>query len=79
MDNREQIQKAIREKFRKFSISEYQGFKYPTGTAGLKALGYDNDLLEKMPESVGKFFCGVGNPLGLHEIRSGEKVLDVGC
>ena len=53
-------------------------FKYPTGKAGLEALGYDPEILKSLPESVLDSFCGVGNPFSLGPVDRGETVLDIG-
>ena len=53
-------------------------FKYPTGKAGLEALGYDPEILKTLPESVLDSFCGVGNPFSLGPVDRGETVLDIG-
>lgn len=36
-------------------------------------------MLSDLPDDVLDTFCGVGNPLALESIHSGEKVLDIGC
>ena len=41
-------------------------------------MGYDPEELDSLPESVTESFCGVGNPLGLGEVRAGDTLLDLG-
>jgi len=77
--DREQIVAGIREKYHKVAISPEGQFKYPTGIEGLKRLGYDNQIIEDLPNSVADSFCGVGNPFSLGKIDSGAFVLDIGC
>jgi len=77
--DREQINAGIREKYHKVAISPEGQFKYPTGREGLKKLGYDNPIIEDLPNSVAESFCGVGNPFFLGKIESGAFVLDIGC
>jgi SAM-dependent methyltransferase len=50
-----------------------------TGLAGLKALYYDPELIQALPDTVAASYCGVGNPFTLGPIREGEAVLDIGC
>jgi 2-polyprenyl-3-methyl-5-hydroxy-6-metoxy-1,4-benzoquinol methylase len=77
--DREQINAGIREKYHKVAISPEGQFYYPTGIEGLKKLGYDNQIIEDLPNSVADSFCGVGNPFSLGKIDSGAVVLDIGC
>jgi ubiquinone/menaquinone biosynthesis C-methylase UbiE len=41
-------------------------------------LGYDPQEIDALPAPVTDSFCGVGNPLGLGEVRPGQTVLDLG-
>jgi arsenite methyltransferase len=75
----EEIQRAVRAKYAEISCSAAGRFRYPTGRAGAIALGYDLSVLSDLPDDVLDTFCGVGNPLALESIHSGEKVLDIGC
>jgi len=42
-------------------------------------LEYQEDWLKGIPESAIESFAGTGNPFSLNEIKSGEKVVDIGC
>ncbi len=75
----EEIQQAVRKKYVEVSRSVAGKFQYLTGKPGAAALGYDPSVLSDLPDNVFDAFCGVGNPLALRSILSGEKVLDVGC
>ena len=77
--DREQIDKGIREKYHKVASTPEGHFKYPTGIDGLKRLGYDNRLISDLPDTVASSFCGVGNLFSLGKIRTGTHVLDIGC
>ena len=77
--DREQIDAGIREKYHKVAATPEGHFKYPTGAEGLKGLGYDNQFIADLPNTVADSFCGVGNPFSLGKISSGEYVLDIGC
>jgi arsenite methyltransferase len=75
----EEIQQAVRKKYFEVSRSVAGKFQYLTGKAGAAALGYDLSALSDLPDDVFDTFCGVGNPLALGSIHSGEKILDIGC
>jgi len=66
-------------KYSEVSASAEGKFNYQTGKAGARSLGYDDALLDQIPEDVLNAFCGVGNPFSLGEISQGSNVLDIGC
>ena len=74
-----QIRGAIRKKYAAVANSAKGFFKYPVGKKGAELLGYDRQLLEELPEELLNSFCGVGNPLAIDQIKSGSRVLDIGC
>lgn len=74
-----QIKAGIQNKYAKVAASPEGLFQYPTGKAGLRALGYVAELIQGMPDEVAAFYCGVGNPFSLGTIHEGEAVLDIGC
>jgi len=53
-------------------------FEYPTGKAGVDALGYDAEDINGAPPALLKSFCGVGNPFSIGDIPPGSSVLDIG-
>jgi SAM-dependent methyltransferase len=73
------IHDTIRQRYHKVAESPEGQFRYPTGRAGLEALGYEQRLTEMLPEDVLRCYCGVGNPFSLGRPREGEAVLDIGC
>lgn len=77
--DRNRMEEGIREKYIKVAVSPEGLFKYPTGSDGLEALGYDGELIQKLPEAVAASFCGVGNPFHLASVKNGGSVLDIGC
>jgi SAM-dependent methyltransferase len=77
-EDKKKIENGIREKYAKVAASPEGLFKYPTGRAGLEALGYDPEVLKTLPPSVLDSFCGVGNPFSLGPLNPGDAVLDIG-
>jgi SAM-dependent methyltransferase len=77
--DKNRIKESIRDKYAKVASSPSGLFKYPTGREGLEALGYDQEMVRKLPEKAITSFCGVGNPFSLGPIHEGEVVLDIGC
>jgi len=77
-DNK-RIQEGIRGKYNQAAVNPKGLFSYPTGRDGLKALGYDPDLVKDLPDAVAASYCGVGNPFSLGTVMKGTSVLDIGC
>jgi len=75
----EEIQQAVRRKYAEVAGSIAGRFRYLTGKEGAAALGYHLSVLSNLADEVSETFCGVGNPLALGPISTGEKALDIGC
>lgn len=73
-----ELQATVKERFTKVALSPEKENKFPVGPASAKKLGYDPKEIESLPDSVTDSFCGVGNPLGLGELRAGQTVLELG-
>ena len=78
-EDNQQIREGIREKYCKVAVNPEGLFNYPTGRAGLEALGYNSEIVNSLPDAVSASYCGVGNPFSLGEINEGKAVLDIGC
>jgi arsenite methyltransferase len=72
------IHAALKERFAAVALSPSQERKFPVGPASAKKSGYDPQEIDALPTSVTESFCGVGNPLGLGEVRQGQTILDLG-
>lgn len=79
MESVNEIREKIRRRFVKVAIDPTAPQRHPTGPASAKKLGYDAAEIDGLPAGVTESFAGVGNPLGLHEVRPGETVVDSGC
>lgn len=66
-------------RFRQVAKSPEGLFAYPTGREGLQELGYPQDFIDTLPDSVARCYCGVGNPFAPGLPAKGAQVLDVGC
>jgi hypothetical protein len=74
----EEIRAAVGQRFAQVARSPDQERKFPVGPASAKKLGYDPQDIDALPPLVTESFCGVGNPLGLGEVRPGQTILDLG-
>lgn len=79
MEDANEIKDKIRERFVKVALDPQAQQRHPTGPASAKNLGYNPAEIDALPAAVTESFAGVGNPLGLYEVRPGETVLDIGC
>lgn len=79
MESVSEIREKIRQRFVKVATDPTAPQRHPTGPASAKKLGYDAAEIDGLPAVVTESFAGVGNPLGLHQVRPGETVVDIGC
>jgi SAM-dependent methyltransferase len=78
MERAEEIRAAVEQRFTQVACSPDLKKKFPVGPASAKKLGYDPQEIDALPPAVTESFCGVGNPLELGEIDTGQTVLDLG-
>ena len=74
-----ELRTAIREEYEAVALEPEQGFHFHTGRPLARMLGYEEAWLEGVPELSLESFAGTGNPFSLGEMKSGEKVVDVGA
>lgn len=79
MESVNDIRDKIRQRFVKVATCPTAPQRHPTGPISAKKLGYDPAEIDALPAVVTESFAGVGNPLGLHEVRPGDTVVDIGC
>jgi len=73
------LRQAISKEYEEVANNPERGFHFHTGRPLTRILGYKEEWLEGIPESAIESFAGTGNPFSLGEIRSGERVIDIGC
>lgn len=69
---------AIQEEYTEVALHPDRGFHFQTGRPLATLLGYREEWLEGVPLSSVASFAGTGNPFVSGELRSGERVVDVG-
>jgi arsenite methyltransferase len=75
-----QLRAAIRTTYEQVARDPSGVFHFHRGRAyAVKLLGYDGDELDLLPREATDRFAGVGNPLQIGPIESGEVVLDHAC
>lgn len=77
--DRDRLRQSIREEYEAVAREPRKGFHFHTGRRLAGILGYDEGLLEAVPERAIESFAGTGNPFSLGPLAPGENVVDVGC
>jgi arsenite methyltransferase len=77
--DQEQLRCEIRREYREVALHAEKGFHFHTGRSLARILGYDQSVLDQIPESSVESMAGTGNPFAVGELREGEKVVDIGC
>jgi arsenite methyltransferase len=73
------LRQAIRDEYAVVAAEPGRGFHFHTGRPLARMLGYEDNWLERVPETTIASFAGTGNPFSLGPLRAGERVVDVGC
>ena len=76
--DQETLREEISKEYAEVAQNPGKGFHFHTGRALTEILGYDDSLLEGVPETAIESFAGTGNPFSLGELVPGERVVDVG-
>ena len=74
-----ELRNAIQNEYDLVASEPERGFHFHTGRPLANLLGYQDEWLERIPESSIESFAGTGNPFSLGQLLPGEKVVDVGC
>ena len=72
------LREDVKEKYREVAITPDGEFHFHTGRPLAQRLGYDDAVVQAMPDTAVESFAGVGNPFSLREMKLGERVVDVG-
>lgn len=72
------LRSQIQEKYTELVTSPERTFHFHHGRKSALMLGYLPEQIDSMPPVAVEAFAGVGNPMSVGPIHSGETVLDVG-
>ena len=73
-----ELRRAVSEVYTCVSDEPDRDFPFPTGRAWALDLGYEPDLLSRVPEGAVESFAGVANPFSLGALMPEEVVIDLG-
>jgi len=74
----EALREEVRSKYREVAVEPNATYHFHTGRPLAKRLGYDDEIVDPMPDSAIESFAGVGNPFSLRTLGTGERVVDIG-
>ena len=72
------LREEVKKKYRDVAIKPHDKYHFHTGRPLAARLGYDTSAVDSLPDEAVESFAGVANPFSLRELRSGERVLDLG-
>ncbi len=72
------LREEVKSKYREVALEPDGDFHFHTGRRLARKLGYDDAIVDPMPDAAVESFAGVGNPFALRALAAGEKVVDIG-
>jgi SAM-dependent methyltransferase len=74
----EVLRAEVRDKYREVATHPHGEFHFHTGRPLAARLGYDQVVVDALPDRAVESFAGVANPFTLRALSPGERVVDVG-
>jgi arsenite methyltransferase len=72
------LREEVKGKYREVAQNPHGKFHFHTGRRLARQLGYEQAVVEGMPDSAVESFAGVANPFSLRRLQAGERVVDAG-
>jgi SAM-dependent methyltransferase len=72
------LREEVKSKYRDVAINPGGEYHFHLGRPAVMRLGYDQALVESMPDAAVESFAGVANPFSLRSLDKGERVVDAG-
>ena len=70
------LREQVREKYRAVAVDPHATFHFHTGRPLAARLGYDDAVVDALPDRAVESFAGVGNPFSLRRLTQGEQVVN---
>ncbi|MDP6473933.1 MAG: methyltransferase domain-containing protein [Alphaproteobacteria bacterium] len=75
----EALREEVKDKYRAVAAEPGGTYHFHTGRTAAKRLGYDDAVVDPLPDAAVESFAGVGNPFELRTLEKGEKIVDIGA
>jgi arsenite methyltransferase len=72
------LREEVKAKYRAVALDPHGSYHFHTGRPLARRLGYDEAILDELPDRAVEAFAGVGNPFSLGAVKPGERVVDLG-
>jgi len=73
-----ELREDVRRKYREVALNPDGSFHFHTGRPLASRLGYDQEIVDKLPDIAVESFAGVANPFSMAELVKDERVVDAG-
>ncbi|MCW4039457.1 MAG: methyltransferase domain-containing protein [Candidatus Bathyarchaeota archaeon] len=74
-----EIEDAVKQKYSEVATNPCDSFNFPVGKQFAIAVGYPQNVVDALPDSLVESFTGANNPQPFINLQKGETVLDLGC
>lgn len=72
------LRDEVRAKYQEVAVDPHGEFHFHTGRPLARRLGYDDSIVDPLPDAAVESFAGVGNPFSLRTLAPGERIVDIG-
>jgi len=72
------LRDEVQKKYSEVAVDPHGEFHFHTGRPLAKRMGYDDAVVDALPDAAVESFAGVGNPFSPCPIEAGSHVVDVG-
>lgn len=75
----QEIKSAVAARYGLVATAPGEKYNFPVGRKFAESVGYESELLDRLPRGIWESFTGAVNPQPFVDARPGEIVLDLGC
>lgn len=72
------LRAEVSKKYREVALEPDGDYHFHTGRSLASRLGYDQAIVDRLPDTAVESFAGIANPFSLRALRPGERVVDLG-